>query len=341
MRYALFTVFAFAALAAEPSVLYSRLPSGGRSAPCSYSPMFGENAADASVSRGLVRYGVLTATAECKPAAYPGEEQIWFVLDGAGTVTGGAKSAEIAKDDFMYFAPGEAHGATRASRGPLHILVMGYRVAQGAAHAAPGQLPKANLRDVKLQVVGSHPPSTLYQLLIGTTESKRDKLAVAATVTSLFIMEFAPGGTNNPHKHKGEEEVYILLDGHGDMVAGNEKRPATAGDAYYFPPDTTVGFYNSNVAGEPKAYILGPLDSPEGVKPCKSAAENCCRRPPRRPSRHRRIRTRRRRSCASRTCARAPSPRTTTTPSSASTRTRASTASVKCATPASKASPSS
>jgi mannose-6-phosphate isomerase-like protein (cupin superfamily) len=139
---------------------------------------------------------------------------------------------------------------------PLRILVMGYRVPKGAAHAAPGQLPKANLRDVKLQVVGSHPPSTLYQLLLGTTESKRDQLAVAATVTSLFIMEFAPGGTNNPHRHKGEEEVYLLLDGHGDMVAGNEKRPATAGDAYYFPPDTTVGFYNGNVPGEPKARIL-------------------------------------------------------------------------------------
>ena len=70
-------------------------------------------------------------------------------------------------------------------------------------------------------------------------------------LTSLYVMEFEPGGTNFPHHHDAEEEIYLLLDGKGEMVAGSgtnglEARfPATPGDAYFFRLNCTVGFYNS------------------------------------------------------------------------------------------------
>ena len=52
-----------------------------------------------------------------------------------------------------------------------------------------------------------------------------------------------------------------MIDGEGDMVAGSgmdgvEGRfPAKAGDAYYFRPNCTVGFYSQNKPGA-KAHIL-------------------------------------------------------------------------------------
>ena len=73
-------------------------------------------------------------------------------------------------------------------------------------------------------------------------------------------MNFAPGGTNFPHHHDREEEIYLVLDGDGDMVAGGGtdgvegRHPAKAGDAYFFRLNCTVGFYGT--AGAPKARIL-------------------------------------------------------------------------------------
>ena len=74
-------------------------------------------------------------------------------------------------------------------------------------------------------------------------------------------MDFVPGGTNFPHHHESAEEIYLVIDGEGEMVAGGGmdglegRHPAKAGDAYYFRPNCTVGFYNQKKDGA-KAYIL-------------------------------------------------------------------------------------
>jgi mannose-6-phosphate isomerase-like protein (cupin superfamily) len=97
--------------------------------------------------------------------------------------------------------------------------------------------------------------------MMGDRRSTRDKLAAGYTLTSLFIMEFAPGGTNFPHHHETEEEIYLVLEGHGEIVAGGGmdgvegRHPAQAGDAYFFRLNCTVGFYNSREPGA-KARIL-------------------------------------------------------------------------------------
>jgi Cupin domain len=100
-------------------------------------------------------------------------------------------------------------------------------------------------------LVSGHPSSTLYRLLMGDVESKRDRLAAGRVLTSLFVMEIAPGGTNFPHHHEREEEIYLVLSGHGVMVAGGGidgiegRHPAKAGDAYFFRLNCTVGYYSA------------------------------------------------------------------------------------------------
>jgi mannose-6-phosphate isomerase-like protein (cupin superfamily) len=75
-------------------------------------------------------------------------------------------------------------------------------------------------------------------------------------------MDFAPGGTNIPHHHEMEEEIYYVLRGSGEMVAGggadgNEGRyPAKAGDAYFFRLNTTVGFYSAAKGGDEHDLVL-------------------------------------------------------------------------------------
>ena len=128
---------------------------------------------------------------------------------------------------------------------------MGFRT-HGFERSQPPSHPlKANIEDVPTGLVSGHPSSTLYRLLMGDADSKRDRLAAGRVLTSLFVMEIAPGGTNFPHHHEREEEIYLVLSGHGAIVAGGGmdgiagRHPAKPGDAYFFRLNCTVGYYSA------------------------------------------------------------------------------------------------
>jgi len=214
--------------------------------------------------RTVVRYGELTVEpgASTPVVAYSAEEQLYFVAEGAALLLHDNARVPVRKFDFLYLAPGVKHGVANISEAPVRIIVMGYRVPAGHAIERPKQVPLANADDVALQVLGQHGPTTQFKLLVGLTTSTRDKLAAATVMNSLFLMDFAPGGTNIPHNHPREEEIYLLLRGSGEMVAGRDaegkdmRHPAAEGDAFYFAPGTQVGYYSHAKAGQPHDLIL-------------------------------------------------------------------------------------
>ena len=256
--------------AVDPTFLRRHLPSVApapsdlTTPTCRYKPVFGAGDTDSRHLRGIVRFGEMTLDARGKSAIvnYADEEQVYVVSRGGGIIVYGQQRVSFRAGDFMYLPPGIAHGAENPGSVSASIIVMGFRMPAGAPVTPPPSLLKANMDEVPKQVVGNHPPSTLYQLLMGDTESKRDRLAAARVLTSLFTMEFSAGGTNFPHHHETEEEIYLVLEGHGDMVAGGGmdgiegRHPAKAGDAYFFRLNCTVGFYSGGREGAPKARIL-------------------------------------------------------------------------------------
>jgi mannose-6-phosphate isomerase-like protein (cupin superfamily) len=221
-------------------------------ASCHYRPLFGEGAPNTSGPVGILRYGEATVepAGSCAIVSYSNEEQVYVVLDGEGIVCYGSGSVPVKKEDFLYLPPAVSHSLQNSAGAPLRVMVMGFR-----SPSAPKALPKlpdvANIEDVPLQMVGGHPSSTRYRLLMGDVDSKRDRIAAAHTLTSLFLMEIAPGGTNLPHHHEREEEIYLVLEGHGEIAAGSgldgvEGRfSAHAGTAYFFRLNCTVGYYSS------------------------------------------------------------------------------------------------
>ena len=228
---------------------------------CHYMPLFGEGDSQARVPRGVARFGEIDIDAggNCETVSYPAEEQAYVVLDGDGSLDYAGEKLAFRKHDFLYLPPSVGH-ATSSATG-TRIIVMGYKIPAGTHASSPAKPLIANFDDVKWQTVSGHPDSVLYQLLMGDTKSTRDKIAAGQVLTSLFIMQFDPGGTNFPHHHETEEEIYLVLDGSGDMVAGGGldgvegRHPARAGDAYFFRLNCTVGFYASKDA-VPKARIL-------------------------------------------------------------------------------------
>jgi mannose-6-phosphate isomerase-like protein (cupin superfamily) len=256
--------------AGDPSFLHRRLdrakaaPSELDTATCRYMPLFGAGDAQPEIVKGVARFGemIVDAGGKSATAGYPTEEQVYFVIEGRGVLRYGGEEHPLQTEDFLYLPPGVQHAVSNPQPAPLRILVMGYHVPRDAKVTPPAKLLIANTRLAKKQLVGGHPSSTLYQLLLGDVNSKRDVLAAAQVVTSLFLMDIAPGGTNQPHHHAGEEEIYLLLEGKGDMVAGSNpdgseaRHSAMPGDAYFIRPNVNVGFYADNSPGAGHARIL-------------------------------------------------------------------------------------
>jgi len=257
-------------VAAEPTFLRRFVPDIAEqstdlsTATTHYQPIFGVGDPNAQNVKGVLRFGELTVApgGSSKIVSDKDAEGIFFILAGSGTLQYGSEKAPLKQSDFVYLPVGIEHGVSNQSQEPLRLLVMAFRIPEGVEAPATAKLMMASADDVRLQVLPSHGPTTQFKLLMGTTQSKRDKLAVAQQINSLFLMDFAAGGTNIPHRHAKEEEIYYVLRGHGDMVAGSDatkkevRYPAKEGDAFYFTRNTLIGFYSGGREREDHAQIL-------------------------------------------------------------------------------------
>jgi mannose-6-phosphate isomerase-like protein (cupin superfamily) len=215
------------------------------------------------VPKSVARFGQLTVGphGNCRMVEYPREEELYFVLGGSGMLHYGEQSHSLAQNDFMYVPPTVRHSVSNPSSQPLQLVVTTVRIPQDVPLSPPAALAVANLAELKEETVEGHPNSVLYKLLIGPRTAKRDRINATYTVADFFLMDFAPGGTNFPHHHETAEEIYLVLDGEGQMAAGGGMdgveglHDAKAGDAYFFRANCTVGFYNQK-ASPTKAHIL-------------------------------------------------------------------------------------
>jgi len=229
-----------------------------------YNPMFGTGDDSSDIIKGISRFGYMTVDplGQSNIVKYADEEQVLFVLEGTGILNFNKEKVPVCKNDFIYIPFGKKFGFTNPREKKLSLFVMGFKIIPDTIRKPPTRLMIANTDEVPFQVLGSHGPTTQFQLLMGTTESIRDRLAAACRVNSLFIMDFAANGTNIPHRHDEEEEIYFILRGKGDIVAGETPdgkelhHPSKEGDAYFFSPKTLIGFYSENKEGEEHARIL-------------------------------------------------------------------------------------
>lgn len=231
---------------------------------CHYQPIFGEGDSENRIMISVARFGeaLLATGGNCQTVRYERQEELYFIVEGKGLLHYGEDTYPIRKNDFTYVAPGVKHSITNNSHEALRVVVMTFKIPPSLAiEAAPSAAKVINMDELKEETVEGHPTSVLYKLLAGPRTGTRDAIDQAYVVVSLFWMDFAPGGTNFPHHHPTAEEIYLVVDGQGEMVAGGGmdgiegRHPAKAGDAYYFRPNCTVGFYNHGKLGA-KAHIL-------------------------------------------------------------------------------------
>ena len=234
-------------------------PSDITTGTCHYKPLFGDGA---SKFRGsaLARYGeaVVDPNGACTSVQYPQEEQYYVVLDGSGSAHYGAVEVSLKKEDFLFIPATVEHALTNKSSAPLTVMIMGFSTKGFETIPLPAKPLVSNIEDVPIEHVGGHPESTHYRLLVTDPNDTGDDslygkntMVAGHVATNLFVMEIDPGGTNNPHHHDREEELYQLLSGQGDQVAGGGvdgvegRYPVKPGDAYFVRANATIGFYSA------------------------------------------------------------------------------------------------
>jgi mannose-6-phosphate isomerase-like protein (cupin superfamily) len=227
-------------------------PSDITTATCHYKPLFGDGASKFGGS-GLARYGeaIVDPKGACTAVQYPQEDQIYVVLDGSGSARYGSEDVTLKKEDFLYIPATVEHALTNKSPAPLTVVIMGFSTKGYDVPPLPAHALKDNIENVPLTLVSGHPDSTHYRLLLEDATGPDGRIAAGRVATSLFLMEIDPGGTNFPHHHVRQEEIYQVLSGQGDQVAGSGmngvegRYPAKPGDAYFVRANGTIGFYSA------------------------------------------------------------------------------------------------
>ncbi len=205
--------------------------------------------------------------------AHGRSEEIFYVLVGRGLSWQDGRAYEVGDGDCIVHAPGGA-AHTLHALDDLDVLAFGPRLPDesprfprlglslvggrgvetldGAAdgfpiqfvresEAGPPKLPEepdprpasiVNLADVELQ--------TLERTRV-VRSSRNLGRAAGSVSTGLQHVEVAPGKESTAqHCHSVEEEIFVVLDGDGVLVLGDEETPVRPGSVVARPPATSV-----------------------------------------------------------------------------------------------------
>lgn len=214
---------------------------------------------------GLSRYRIAPGAQAMPLHVHADEEEIFFVLAGSGFSWQDDALHEVRAGEVIVHRPAaEAHTLIAADDEPLDVLAFGSGYRTGLT-----QLPRAGVTWVGsrwLPAEAPHPfaaeppigelpplaprPDTIVALgdVEGVTTQRgrvhrtRRNLAGARSVRSgLQHVTVQPGAYATPrHCHSVEEELFVVLDGDGVVLLGDDEHPVRAGSIVARPPATGV-----------------------------------------------------------------------------------------------------
>jgi len=103
------------------------------------------------------------------------------------------------------------------------------------------------------QIAGrSYPAGRRTQNLVGGASP------IQAANFALGHVTLEPNGGQAPWHNQEQEEIYLILEGSGEMCLGEERAPIEAGQAVYIPPGVFHQLTNTGAAPMRMIYCYGP-----------------------------------------------------------------------------------
>lgn len=187
-------------------------------------------------------YATLESHTSTTPFTPEGEQEIFYILSGKGTVTGGGETHEF-QQDFTFLIP-ENMEFTMKNTGdePLNMYLLvepTYMDFRPNDRIVLHDETKTRIHTTTAHWVNNN------KYLIETKEG----LADIELLLTVYIM---PNTFAQPHSHgEGVEEVWCTIDGDVKFLLGKQIRNMPPGTAYMIPPDGKTPHANFNVSDTP------------------------------------------------------------------------------------------
>jgi uncharacterized cupin superfamily protein len=228
--------------------------------------MLGEAAGTVQV--GLRRIEVTDGNRTTALHVHGAEEEIFYVLGGAGLLYQGRTTCEVGRGDCIVHRPETDAHTLRGGPDGLDLLVFGTRVPveichlprAGMAWAGPTVLVSPGLqnlweKDAARGPLDFPPPGPRPENVVNAggvparpRERGKRRYAIAplgraagAVATGLNLVTLHPGSPGPPqHCHSAEEEIFVVLDGEGVCMLGDDAIPVRRGHVVARPAGTGV-----------------------------------------------------------------------------------------------------
>jgi mannose-6-phosphate isomerase-like protein (cupin superfamily) len=186
-------------------------------------------------------YATLAPHASTKAERLEGQQEIYFVQSGKGTVRGGGQSVDLHQNMAVLIPAGLNFNLENAGDQPMTMYVI-------HEPTPPGFRPNPSLlvRDENQLPITSS--SGMWAHIVKTLFVSADGLS---TLQAVLTVTLDPLTLGKPHPVPGEdtdeiEEVWTALDGTSLALVGNQLRRQTPGMAYLHIPDNKTPHTNIN-----------------------------------------------------------------------------------------------
>ena len=171
------------------------------------------------------------------PTALQGEQEAFYVISGAGEVSGGGKTYKLSHGASFLAPEGLEFTIKNTGSEPLTMYLV-------SEPTYDGFVPR---KDIYYTTEASTP----FNSVVGHWSYQEKDLLLKqhgfATLHAVITLTMDPMTIGHPHTHNnGMEEVWTTISGDNIAWLGTELRPQPAGTAYMIPPDGKTNHSNIN-----------------------------------------------------------------------------------------------
>ena len=183
----------------------------------------------------------LGAYESTQPTILKGEQEIFYILSGKGTITAGGKTAELYPGIGVLMPEGIEFTMKNTGSETLTMYLLGDPCPEGFR-------PKKEMVVVDENAQAWNKGNPHW---VGLSKPLFNTAKGLATIRSVITVQFEPMTMFHPHSHReGSEEVWTAIHGEIYFLLGKQIRKQPPGTAYYIPPDGNTPHSNFNVSDD-------------------------------------------------------------------------------------------
>ena len=227
---------------ATPYQLYGSLTVQDILTPCDGDPIHPKAKGAVLTNFKRFAHGTLSPGASTKPSKLSGEQIVFYIASGKGTIKAGKKTADLHDGVGVLLPPGIEFTMRNTGDIPLTMYIISEPVPSG--FKPEKEMLVHDEHSMPLDSTNGHWCHIFTRLFM-----QEDGLA---TIVGMGSVWFDPMTMGQPHSHsEGVEEIWFVLEGDVNLLLGKHMMKLSPGSAYKIPSTGVSVHSNINVTDKP------------------------------------------------------------------------------------------